>query len=163
MRIGEAFVGSGAEAAHINTVVGGRDGPVGVAWATALATPTTGHARFLTVLQPGLPVQPPTLFVNKAPIADDRHGALTWGAAQAGVADGVVAALEDGSIDASAVGDLLLIVAVWVDPAATDEAAVHANNRAATAAALAAGTDGRPSVEDLRAARRAWNPYFRAP
>ena len=79
MRIGEAFVGSGAEAAHVNTVLGERDGPVGVAWATALATPTIGHARFLTVLQPGLPLQPPTLFVNKAPIQDHRHGTLTWG------------------------------------------------------------------------------------
>ncbi len=38
MLIGESFVGEGAEAAHVNTVLGHRDGPVGVAWATALAT-----------------------------------------------------------------------------------------------------------------------------
>jgi 5,6,7,8-tetrahydromethanopterin hydro-lyase len=35
--IGESLVGEGAEAAHVNTVPGRRDGPVGVAWATALA------------------------------------------------------------------------------------------------------------------------------
>ena len=37
--IGESFVGEGAEAAHINTVLGARRGPVGTAWATALANP----------------------------------------------------------------------------------------------------------------------------
>ena len=44
--IGESFVAEGAEAAHINaeaahinTVLGARRGPVGTAWATALANP----------------------------------------------------------------------------------------------------------------------------
>jgi len=42
--IGESFVGEGAEATHINTVLvntvlGDRHGPVGTAWATALAGP----------------------------------------------------------------------------------------------------------------------------
>ncbi len=29
MLIGESFIGEGAEAAHVNTVLGRRDGPVG--------------------------------------------------------------------------------------------------------------------------------------
>jgi len=37
MAIGESFIGEGAEAAHLNTVLGRKDGPVGTAWATALA------------------------------------------------------------------------------------------------------------------------------
>ena len=84
--IGESFVGEGAEAAHINTVLGGRDGPVGTAWATARAMPRPGHSAFVTVLRPNLPVKALTLFVNKAAIAGEQHGNLTWGAAQAGVA-----------------------------------------------------------------------------
>ena len=68
MQLGESFVGNGAEAAHVNTVLGEREGPVGQAWATALATPSAGHAPFVVVLQPGLPVVPFTLFVNKARI-----------------------------------------------------------------------------------------------
>ncbi len=87
--IGESFVGEGAEAAHINTVLGDRAGPVGTAWATALATPSAGHTPFVAVLEPGIPVKPLTLFVNKAAITGDVHGTLTWGAAQAGVAGGV--------------------------------------------------------------------------
>jgi 5,6,7,8-tetrahydromethanopterin hydro-lyase len=161
IEVGESFVGAGAEAANVNTVLGPREGPVGAAFATALATPSAGHAPFLVVLRPSLPVQPPTLFVNKAAIAGDAHARLTWGAAQAGVAGGVADALADGVIDAGAVGALVLVAAVWVDPAARDEAAVYRNNRAATRAALAAGRAGDPPVAEVLSAReRPRNPFF---
>ena len=91
MQIGEGFAGDGANAAHINTVLGSKDGPVGVAWTTALATPRAGHTPFVVVVRPNVPVKPLTLFVNKATVdaANDRHGTLTWGAAQAGVGGGL--------------------------------------------------------------------------
>jgi 5,6,7,8-tetrahydromethanopterin hydro-lyase len=161
MLIGESFVGDGAEAAHINTVLGHRAGPVGTAWATALATPSAGHAPFVAVLQPGLPVKPMTLFVNKAAIASDEHGTLTWGAAQAGVAGGVADALSEGIIPAAEVNELVLIAAVWVNPAASDAGLVYANNRAATRAALQAGASGTPTVDQVMQARaRPFNPFF---
>jgi len=164
MELGESFVGTGSEAAHVNTVLGPREGPVGQAWATALATPTAGHAPFVVVLQPGLPVVPFTLFVNKARIEGDEHGRLTWGAAQAGVATGVADAVAAGTIDEAAAGQLALIVAVWVDPGARDEGLVFANNREATAGALALGRAGLPTATDVLEQRdEAWNPYFRPP
>ena len=164
MQLGESFVGTGAEAAHVNTVLGDRDGPVGHAWATALATPTAGHAPFVVVLQPGLPVVPFTLFVNKARIEGDDHGRLSWGAAQAGVATGVTDAVAAGTIDEDRTDTLALIVAVWVNPDARDEALVFANNREATAGALALGRAGLPTAADVLAQRdEAWNPYFRPP
>ena len=58
MFIGESFIGSGANAAHINVMVGPRTGPVGSAWAGALSSPTKGHLPFMVVLQPGVPVKP---------------------------------------------------------------------------------------------------------
>jgi len=159
--IGESFVGEGAEAAHINTVLGDRDGPVGAAWATALAMPRPGHSAFVTVLRPNLPVKPLTLFVNKAAIADAQHGDLTWGAAQAGVAGGVADAVADGIISAEDAEDLLLIAAVWVNPAAKDAALVSHNNRNATRKALENGATGAPPVADVLAARHApANPFF---
>jgi 5,6,7,8-tetrahydromethanopterin hydro-lyase len=162
MQVGEGFVGEGPDLAHVNTLVGRRDGPVGAAFATALATPSAGHAPFLVILQPGLPVQPPTLFVNKAAIAGDVHGALTWGAAQAGVAAGVADAVAEGVIRADLVDTLVVVAAVWVNPAATDAAAVEANNRAAIHAALEAGVRGSPPADRVVAARDdAWNPYLR--
>lgn len=163
--IGEAFCGEGAEAAHLNTVLGARGGPVEVAWSTALATPRPGHVAFVAVVRPGLAVKPLTLFVNKAPLAGgpagERHARLTWGAAQAGVASGVLDAVADGAVAEGEADDLLLIAAVWVDPAAAVATLVYENNRQATRRALAAGRGRLPALADLLAVRdRPENPFF---
>jgi 5,6,7,8-tetrahydromethanopterin hydro-lyase len=160
--IGEGFAGAGQNAAHVNTVLGEKGGPVETAWATALATPREGHVPFVVVLRPNLPVKPATLFVNKADIHGDRHAALTWGAAQAGIGRGVLEAVSDGAIAAAAVDELLLIAAVWVDWAADDEDDVYTNNVEATHAALTAAAEGRPRLEDLLGLRDdPQNPFFR--
>ena len=49
-QIGESFVGDGPHAAHLNTVLGSKGGPVETAWAGALAHPTQGHTPFVAVL-----------------------------------------------------------------------------------------------------------------
>jgi 5,6,7,8-tetrahydromethanopterin hydro-lyase len=172
IEIGEGFHGDGADAAHINTVLGLRDGPVGTAFATALAQPTPGHVPFLAVWAPNVPVEPPTLFVNKATIASDRHGTLTWGAAQAGVAAGVTAHVADRFTRVE-LSRLVLIVAVWVNPAASDDDLAYHNNRAATFDALARGSaaitdttnrgdvvDSLSAIAELAAGRAPKNPYF---
>ena len=164
MKIGEGFVGEGANAAHINVVLGLRDGPVGTAWATALATPREGHVPFVAVAQPNIPVVPFTLFVNKAAIANDRHGELTWGAAQAGVAAGVGLAHQAWMFDGNPeyVDSLVLIVAVWVNPSAEHAEVVFANNRDATFAALQQARDAGPDIgQALAAMANPSNPYFR--
>lgn len=162
MLVGESYVGQGANAAHVNTVLGRRDGPVGVSFATALATPRAGHASFVVIAQPGMAVQPPTLFVNKAAIAGEIHGNLTWGPAQAGVARGVALALGEGVIDRDQVAELVLIAAVWVNPAAEDGNAVYENNAAATLQALRNAKAGLPGVDAfLEAARSPFNSFFR--
>ena len=160
--IGEGFAGQGPNAAHINTVLGLRDGPVGIAWATALATPRAGHASFVVVARPNMPVKPPTLFVNKAEIRGDQHGLLHWGAAQAAVARAVLESVAEGTIAPGAVEELALIAAVGVDGEASDEEQVFANNVEATRAALASAAEGRPRLEDLLPiASEPSNPFFR--
>ena len=166
VEIGEGFSGGGVDAAHINTVLGLRTGPIGTAFATALAQPTPGHVPFLAVWAPNVPVEPPTLFVNKATIVGDTHGTLTWGAAQAGVAAGVTEHVAD-RFDTAMLGRLVLIVAVWVNPEASDGELVFANNRSATRAALDRGRTAVSSpaevadaVAALRSGRQPHNPYF---
>lgn len=164
MQIGEGFAGDGPNAAHVNTVLGSRDGAVGTAWTTSLATPRLGHAPFVVVVKPNVPVKPFTLFVNKAAIDGDkneRHAWLTWGAAQAGVAAGVTSLLREGGLSEADASDLLLIAAVWVDPNAESEDLVFANNETATAAALRNGRNGSPTVADVLAAGDPQNPFFR--
>ena len=159
--IGEGFVGEGEHVAHINVVFGGREGPVGIAWTTALATPREGHVPFVAVAQPNKPIVPFTLFVNKAAITNDIHGTLTWGAAQAGIASGVALA-HDAGIMPRHISEYLLIVAVWVNPLANLEELIYTNNREATFVALQMAHLGGP---DLVRAREAMatpaNPYFR--
>ena len=160
-QIGEALVGTGAEAAHLNTVLGAKGGPVETAWVTALATPREGHVAFLTTVRPGIPAKPMTLFVNKATLAGDAHATMTWGPAQAGVASGVLWAVADGIVDGDLVDDLVLVAAVWVSPAAAEESLVYENNRTATRDALAAGAARTPSLaEALEFRDRALNAYY---
>lgn len=168
IEIGEGFAGTGVNAAHINTVLGPRSGAVGTAFATALAQPSPGHVPFLAVWAPNVPVEPPTLFVNKATIEGEQHGSLTWGAAQAGVAGGVTEHVA-GRFSSGETAHLVLIVAVWVNPLANDANEVFRNNRTAAAEALSRGraavngaTDTHSAVAAFRAGKPPTNPYFTA-
>jgi 5,6,7,8-tetrahydromethanopterin hydro-lyase len=78
--------------------------------------------------------------VNKSPIPDDPEallGPITWGAAQLGIAQGVLDAVADGLIDPAEAGEVVILVALWVDPAANDETAVKRANREAMRGAIA--------------------------
>jgi 5,6,7,8-tetrahydromethanopterin hydro-lyase len=164
MELGEGFAGDGPNAAHVNTMLGVKEGPVGAAWATALATPRAGHTPFVVVVKPNVPVKPMTLFVNKATVdaANEMHARLTWGAAQAGVAAGVVAAHHKGVLNEADGETLVLVAAVWVNPQADDEDAVYANNLEATLAALTAGRHRTPTMRAVFDAGEPGNPYFRS-
>jgi len=69
---------------------------------------------------------------------------MTWGAAQLGIGQGVLDAVADGLLEAT--GDLLVLVAIWVDPDADDETALRKAARAATRKALGVCIEGRDPV-----------------
>nr|WTB34845.1 formaldehyde-activating enzyme [Streptomyces sp. NBC_00830] len=160
--IGESFVGTGANAAHTNIVLGRKGGPVETAWATALATPRAGHVPYVTVVRPSVPVKPLTLFVNKAAAEGALHQRATWGSAQAGLAQGVVDAVAEGLIPATDADELLIIAAVWVNPAVDDLDESFRNQRVAAYRAVRAAVEGTPVVDDvLRAAADSpANPFY---
>lgn len=163
VQIGEGMEGSGVSAAHVNTVLGDRNGPIGAAWTSALTSPSQGHAPFVVVAHPGLPVKPLTVFVNKAALASQEHAGLTWGAAQAGVAAGVMEAVSTGVVPAETADVAVAVALVWVDPDATTvhQDAIFANNQVATLAALANGASGRPGAYEVLAdPGGVWNPYY---
>ena len=161
--VGEGFAGDGVNAAHINTVLGEKSGPVGGAFVTTLGSTKVGHIPFLVVWKPNVPVTPATLFVNKAAIANDRHGELTWGAAQAGVAHGVTEYASTRFVEIGQSDAFVLLTAVWVNPEADDAEAVYRNNHRATVAALEQGsTSPAQSLAILEhlAGGQPSNPYF---
>lgn len=160
-QVGESFIGSGRNAAHVNTVLGSRLGPVGTAWATALATPSAGHVPFMAVMAPGVPVKPATLFVTKAAPDGDEHGLMIWGPAQAGVAGGVADAVAAGALHGVDLDEVVLVCAVWVNPAADDADEVYRNNREATATALGNGARALPTIDEVLAVRgQVHNPFY---
>lgn len=161
MFLGEAFEGGGANAAHINLILGPKS-ELGAAYALAAASPGPGHIPFQAVLKPNVPAKPVTLFVAKAVLRDDGHERMTWGPAQAGVAAGITQALLDRVLPAEAADDWLAIALVWVDWTADDADAVYANNRAATfTAAQRALQSGWPSRDELIAGLAdVGNPFF---
>jgi 5,6,7,8-tetrahydromethanopterin hydro-lyase len=92
---------------------------------------------------------------------DDRHQTLTWGAAQLGIGQGVLDAVADGLLEAS--GDVLVLVAFWVDPSAEDETALRIASRAATRKALGVCVEGRdPAAAAALVERRdsLKSPYY---
>lgn len=164
-RIGEGWSGVAPDGAHVNVVLARRGSPTAAAAIGMLAHPTHGHTPVLVCVGPSQqeyePVWPPTLMMNKATALEARHQTITWGAAQLGVGQGVLDAVADGLIEAT--GELLVLVAIWVDPAADEETAVREAARAATRKALGVCVEGRDptaaqALVDRRDALR--NPFY---
>ena len=64
--IGEALVGDGAELAHIDLIIGDKEGPVGMAFANALSQLSAGHTPLLAVVRPNLLTKPATLVIPRS-------------------------------------------------------------------------------------------------
>jgi formaldehyde-activating enzyme len=164
-RIGEGWSGVKPNGSHVNVVLARRGSATAAAALGMFAHPSSGHTPVLVCVGPEErlyePIWPPTLMMNKATATDDRHQTITWGAAQLGIGQGVLDAVADGLIEAT--GDLLVLVAVWVDPTAHDEAAVRLANRAAVRKALGTCVEGREpdAAARLVAERDALrNPFY---
>ncbi len=164
-RIGEGWGGVAPNGSHVNVVLARRGSPTAAAVVGALAHPRPGHIPVLCCVgetqQDYEPVWPPTVMVNKATAVDERHQAMTWGAAQLGVAQGVLDAVADGLIEAG--GDLYVLVAVWIDPQARDETAVRLASREAVRRALTVCVRGRdPAAASRLVAERDTlrNPFY---
>ena len=77
------------------------------------------------------PIWPPTLMMNKATATTPEQETMTWGAGQLGIGQAVLDSVADGLIEAS--GDLIVLVAIWLDGRADDETAVREAARIAVA------------------------------
>src|SRR6478672_5070096 len=98
MFIGEALVGDGNEIAHIDLLIGSKDGPVGVAFANALSDQKHGHSNLLAVLTPNLLCKPATVLITKVTIKGAKQAVQMFGPAQAAVAKAVTDCVVSGVI-----------------------------------------------------------------
>lgn len=164
-RIAEGWSGEAPNGAHVNVVLARRGSPTAAAAISMLAQPSPGHTPVLVCVGPTQaeyePVWPPTLMMNKATALESRHQTMTWGAAQLGIGQGVLDAVADGLLEAT--DDVLVLVAVWIDPTADDETAVREASRAATRKAIGVCVEGRdPEAAGSLVRRRdsLRNPFY---
>ena len=149
LRVGEALAGQGAEVAHIDLLIGKKDGPLGEAFAKAKATPTSGHEPLLAILEPNLSVKPVTLIVPTVTITSMRQASMVYGPAQTAVAKAVIDSVADGTIPKEAAEDLIIIANVFVHPTAVDRQRVYINNYKAMRHAIRKTIEGRPTIDEL--------------
>ena len=147
--IGEALMGEGNEVAHIDLIIGDKDGPVGEAFANSLSNLSAGHTPLLAVIRPNLPPKPHTLLVPKVTVKNLEQAGKVFGPAQAAVAKAVADAVEEGVIPRDKVDEWLIICSVFVHPEAKDYRNIYHYNYGATKLALKRALVNYPSLEKI--------------
>ena len=154
MFVGEALAGEGKEVAHIDLLIGGKDGPVGIAFANALARQSAGHSNLLAVLAPNLAVKPSTVLVTKVTIRRARQAAQMYGPAQSAVARAVADSVEAGVIPKDRCEDLVIVAGVFIHWEADDDKKVYQFNYEATQQAIANAMSGKPTTDEMIARKQ---------
>src|SRR5882757_7142738 len=116
MYVGEGLVGEGNEIAHIDLLIGDKTGPVGNAFANALARQSEGHTNLLAVLTPNVAVKPSTVLITKVTIKGMKQAVQMFGPAQAGVAQAVADSVADNVIPAKDAENLVIVCGVFIHP-----------------------------------------------
>ena len=158
--IGESLIGDGNEVAHIDLLIGPKNGPVGVAFANALVNQNQGHTALLAVLEPNLLTKPATMMMNKVTIKGADQAVLMFGPAQAAVAKAVADSVADNIIPQAEAENLVVIVGVFIHWEASDKKKIYDYNLKATKEAIARAMKGEPSVKAVLAGKdKAKHPF----
>lgn len=147
--IGEALLGEGNEVAHVDLLIGDKDGPVGKAFANGLSHLSAGHTPLLAVIRPNLPPKPHTLLVPKVTVKNMEDAGKIFGPAQAAVAKAVADAVEEGVIPKDKVDDWVIVCSVFIHPQASDYRRIYQYNYGATKLALRRALKKYPSLEKI--------------
>jgi 5,6,7,8-tetrahydromethanopterin hydro-lyase len=153
MAVGEALVGEGNEVAHIDLLIGKKDGPVGVAFANALANQSAGHSNLLAVLTPNLVVKPATVLITKVTIKGAGQAVQMFGPAQKGVAKAVADCVAEGTIPAADADDLVIVCGVFIHWEAKDHAKIKQYNYEATKLSIERAMKGLPTPAEVVAGK----------
>jgi 5,6,7,8-tetrahydromethanopterin hydro-lyase len=153
MYIGEALSGEGNEIAHIDLLIGSKDGPVGIAFANALARQSEGHSNLLAVLTPNLAVKPATVMITKVTIKGAKQAVQMFGPAQAAVAKAVADSVAAGVIPKSEAENLVIVCGVFIHWLAADDKKIYEYNYQATMDSIANAMKGKPTADEMVAAK----------
>ena len=161
MYVGEALVGDGNEVSHIDLLIGDKCGPVGTAFANALADQKAGHSNLLAVLEPNLAVKPATVMITKVTIKGARQAVQMFGPAQKAVADAVADSVEAGVIPQDQCENLVIVCGVFIHWDAADDKKIYKYNYEATKLSIARAMKNEPSAAEMLAKKgSAKHPFF---
>lgn len=172
-KIGEALIGSGNEIAHIDLVIGDKEGPVGAAFVENMTGLSIGHTPLLTVIRPNLLTKPATLIIPKVTVSGLKDADKIFGPAQTAVGRAVSDAVAEGIINKEDAENMVILVNVFIHPDAEDYRKIYQYNYGATKLAIRRAMDKYPSIDKVLAEKdrglhpimgfkvvRLWNPPY---
>jgi 5,6,7,8-tetrahydromethanopterin hydro-lyase len=159
MYIGEALHGDGNEIAHIDLLIGAKTGPVGTAFANALANQSHGHTNLLAVIAPNLLCKPATVLITKVTIKGLGQAVQMFGPAQSAVARAVADSVAAGVIPKSEADNLVIVCGVFIHPQAKDDTKIYDYNYTATKMAIQNAMKGEPKIDDIIAKKDTKHPF----
>ena len=158
--LGESLVGDGNEVAHIDLVIGSKQGPAGAAFLQALTNNKDGFTTLLAVVTPNLPAKPDTILFNKVTIKGAKQAVQMFGPAQAAVARAVVDSVASGVISKQQAEDYCIMVGVFIHWDASDDTKIYDYNYQATKESIARALGKKPSVDEVIAgSKTAKHPF----
>ena len=162
MSVGEALVGSGNEVAHIDLLIGSKEGPVGVAFANALADQKQGHSNLLAVLEPNLLCKPATVLITKVTIKGAKQAVQMFGPAQKAVAKAVADSVASGVIPKDQAESLVIVCGVFIHWEAKDDAKIYEYNYEATKLSIQRAMKSEPKIDEVLAKKdTAKHPFYK--
>ena len=160
MFIGGALAGDGNEVAHIDLIIGSKDGPVGIAFANALARQSEGHTNLMAVLAPNLLAKPATVMITKVTIKGMRQAVQMFGPAQAAVAKAVADSVAENVLSKKQAEDFVIVCGVFIHPEASDDRKIYDFNYQATKDAIKGAMAGKPTIDEILAGKdKAAHPF----
>jgi 5,6,7,8-tetrahydromethanopterin hydro-lyase len=162
MYVGEGLVIEGSDldnVAHIDLIIGPKDGPVGVAFANALANQSAGHTNLLAVVSPNLPCKPQTVMVTKVTMKGSKQVMQMFGPAQAAVARAVVDSVIEGVLPKAEAENWVIVCGVFIAGSANDNKKIYKNNYEAVKLAIKNAMRGTPTIDDIIKSKETKHPF----
>jgi 5,6,7,8-tetrahydromethanopterin hydro-lyase len=160
--VGEGLVIEGSDldnVAHIDLLIGPKDGPVGAAFANALASQTAGHTNLLAVVSPNIPAKPATVTITKVTMKKSAQVMQMFGPAQAAVARAVVDSVVEGILPKDKAEDWVIVCGVFIAPSANDNKKIYKNNYEAVKLAIKNAIHKSPSIDEIIAKKNTPHPF----
>lgn len=157
--VGEGFAGPPfSEVAHIDLLLGKKEGPVGRALERARGEPRAGHELVIIC------ENPLTMMVPTVTVRGKKARQLVYQEAAGGIGLAIEHAIAKHNLPSEILDEICLIANVFVHPAASIRQRVKINNYKAMRGAIRKALEGRPTLQDLiREKDAARHPFRYAP